>query len=416
MIDLNQIVEVLVATYNIKHYRENGYPDVKKDDKIFVELKNVHPGFRGNVEVVCDGFGTSEIMGYQKYLSLCVDGVYYSKEYTKAVKKLEKITNYYDMIIKFCNNHDYELITSFDKIENNKSEVQYICPIHGLQTTKVTSIQQGKICYLCSRIIAGNKKWSHSLDERRDQLYNMLIEKCNEKGYQLLTPKEKINANTDYIQYLCKTHGEHTMKIGNMIYNDRGCPDCNNDRKKPKALKEYKQIQYIPYNKLQKDVIIERVGNSGGIILNPDDYINNTTKNLQILCPECGEPFITSFRNFTQHDGQLCEKCHNVKSVGENKISIYLRNRDISFIHEKWFSDCRAIKPLPFDFYIEELNCIIEYDGIHHFAPVYGEDIFLTIQYHDWIKNEYCKNHGIKIIRIPYWDIDKIDEILDINL
>lgn len=90
----------------------------------------------------------------------------------------------------------------------------------------------------------------------------------------------------------------------------------------------------------------------GGNLLNPDDYINNTTKNLQITCPECGDPFITSLRNFTQHGGQLCEKCHRIRSVGESKIANYLRDRNILFEREKWFSDCRAINPLPFDFYL----------------------------------------------------------------
>lgn len=29
---------------------------------------------------------------------------------------------------------------------------------------------------------------------------------------------------------------------------------------------------------------------------------------------------------------------------------------------------------------------------------------------HDKIKTEWCKNNNIKLVRIPYWDLDKIDK------
>ena len=60
---------------------------------------------------------------------------------------------------------------------------------------------------------------------------------------------------------------------------------------------------------------------------------------------------------------------------------------------------------------------LIEYDGIQHFEEV---EIFresLTyIQKNDDIKNQYCKDNDIKLIRIPYWDYDRIEEILQKEL
>ena len=47
----------------------------------------------------------------------------------------------------------------------------------------------------------------------------------------------------------------------------------------------------------------------------------------------------------------------------------------------------------------------IEDDGAQHFKPVKywgGEKTFLEIQERDALKNEYCKNNGIKLVRIPY--------------
>ena len=34
----------------------------------------------------------------------------------------------------------------------------------------------------------------------------------------------------------------------------------------------------------------------------------------------------------------------------------------------------------------------------------------------DTIKEEYCSKKGIKLLRIPYWEIDNIPEIIKNNL
>ena len=47
----------------------------------------------------------------------------------------------------------------------------------------------------------------------------------------------------------------------------------------------------------------------------------------------------------------------------------------------------------------------IEYDGKQHFSQYDffgGEEGFETIKKHDNIKNEFCKNNNIKLLRIPY--------------
>ena len=130
-------------------------------------------------------------------------------------------------------------------------------------------------------------------------------------------------------------------------------------------------------------------------------------------CFECGNPFKTSLRNFTQHGGQVCKNCCNVESLGEKRIRIYLENNSILFEKQKWFPDCRDRNPLPFDFYLQEYNLLIEYDGRQHFEETdYFTYPLKTIQYHDQIKNNYCLINCIRLIRIPYWNYNKIEEIL----
>lgn len=60
-----------------------------------------------------------------------------------------------------------------------------------------------------------------------------------------------------------------------------------------------------------------------------------------------------------------------------------------------------------FDFYIPEYNLIIEYDGEQHFKSLKffgGERRYIKQKEYDTVKNKYCKNKDINIIRISYKD------------
>lgn len=109
---------------------------------------------------------------------------------------------------------------------------------------------------------------------------------------------------------------------------------------------------------------------------------------------------------------------HN--SVGEEKIKQYLKQLNIVFHQEYGFSDCKYINKLRFDFYLPDYNCCIEFDGKQHFKEkgtwAEKDNGLKEIQIKDNIKNQYCKNNNIKLIRIPYWDIDKINEKYLMNL
>ena len=71
------------------------------------------------------------------------------------------------------------------------------------------------------------------------------------------------------------------------------------------------------------------------------------------------------------------------------------------------------------DFYLPQFNSIIEYHGEQHYKHIkhFGSkkkferqierDVFLRM---------YCKNHKIKLIEIPYTEIDNIEKILNKKL
>lgn len=106
--------------------------------------------------------------------------------------------------------------------------------------------------------------------------------------------------------------------------------------------------------------------------------------------------------------------CGCLKSKGEALIQKIFEENNIDYIKEKAFSDCRFKDTnglARFDFYLPQYNIIIEYDGEQHFQQTsfYTQEQFNNIQLHDEIKNNYCKEHNIPLIRIPCTDYDKID-------
>ena len=112
-----------------------------------------------------------------------------------------------------------------------------------------------------------------------------------------------------------------------------------------------------------------------------------------------------------------CPNCN--ESKGEKRINDFLIESNIEFEKQYRIEKCRNIKPLPFDFRTIKKDILIEYDGIQHYIskPYYGgEEGLKQRQMLDQIKNQYCETNNIKLIRIPYWDYDNIETILEKEL
>jgi len=111
----------------------------------------------------------------------------------------------------------------------------------------------------------------------------------------------------------------------------------------------------------------------------------------------------------------LTLSCGCLKSKGEQKVSSILRENNISFNQEETFEDCidpETNTKLRFDFYLPKHNCCIEYDGIQHFEPSKrfgGEKAYKIRKRKDKLRDKYCEENDILLIRIPYTDYKKVD-------
>jgi hypothetical protein len=127
---------------------------------------------------------------------------------------------------------------------------------------------------------------------------------------------------------------------------------------------------------------------------------------LKVRC-KCGEEFTIEPKQIRYRT--RCIECSRKLSVLEEKVALYLQEKNIPFKREYRFKDCKDYFCLPFDFFIQDKNVCIETDGEQHYKykDYFGtiED-FNLIQKHDKIKNDYCKNNNIQLIRIPYYEFE----------
>ena len=112
--------------------------------------------------------------------------------------------------------------------------------------------------------------------------------------------------------------------------------------------------------------------------------------------------------------GSGCPSCN--KSKGELYVKSFLEKNNIIFISQKKFDECTFKKELIFDFYIPDRKICIEYDGEQHFKPIKfygGLEKFNIQKMKDEIKNNFCENNNLRLIRLSYKDSrEKIENSL----
>lgn len=124
------------------------------------------------------------------------------------------------------------------------------------------------------------------------------------------------------------------------------------------------------------------------------------------LCQcDCGETTKLTTSEFERIKSCGCKKGF---TQGENKVEEFLKKNFFNYLKQYSFKDCYGDSKkdlLRFDFYLPDYCCCIEIDGRQHREPVDrfgGIEQFIKQVRYDNIKNQYCLNYGIFLIRIPY--------------
>jgi len=141
------------------------------------------------------------------------------------------------------------------------------------------------------------------------------------------------------------------------------------------------------------------------------DYRGNRVK-IKIRCKKHDYVFMQLAGAHLYHE-QGCPKCD--ASKGELKIEKFLQVNGFQYEAEKKFQGCINKLELSFDFYLSERNLCIEYDGEQHYRPIAcfgGRGYLQKVKHHDEIKSKFCADNKIRLLRIPFFEYNHIEEIL----
>lgn len=208
------------------------------------------------------------------------------------------------------------------------------------------------------------------------------------KNWEILEKtKDKRNG---YYLYKCKCQkcGNIELKTSNEINHCEG-RFCNNCRTINLVGKKFGQLLVLEQDQNKKQHWLCKCDCGNIVSVKSDNLKSGNTKS-------CG-----------------CLLLEN-SSYGEKLISSILEKEGINFERQKTFDSCRFVKTgrlAKFDFYLPDYNIIIEYDGEQHFKEnsIFRDEL-QDIQERDNFKNSWCYLNNIRLIRIPYTDLAKINE------
>ena len=304
----------------------------------------------------------------------------------------------YDNVKHEFEERGYELLSM--EYHNCFEKLDYVCLKHkdkGIQQIDFTHLHNHKHgCYYCGRERTEASRRTLLRDYNGQEL-------AESKGFEYVSMSK--HDQKIWVQFICPKHrqyGIQEMPFNNMKRVTTGCVHC------------------IKRNDSEED-ILKDISDVNPFIqfLEP---CKGRTKRIKMKCLKHNVELTATPQEILYGIG--CSNCAKTISLSENIIQNILEDNNIKYIKQFCFIDCKDKAPLSFDFYLPNYNILIEFDGIQHYEPVnFGgiDDVrakenFILTQKHDEIKNCYCKNNNIDLIRIPYWEKKNIKEYLKNSL
>lgn len=300
----------------------------------------------------------------------------------KGVMIIPKKKLSYEEVKNYIESFGYKLLSK--EYKNNHTKIEVQCPKGHKYDVTFGNFRNGKRCRKCA---------FEKLSNDRKLSYDCVKKYIESFDYELL---EETYIKSD-IPMKMKCDKGHICYISwdNFKYGRR-CKICKYEHLSEKFKFTYKEVkEYISLN---------------GFELLSKEYINNSIP-LYIKCQK-GHVFDRTFNNFKNN--KECPICNQTR--GEKKISEVLDKFNIDYVYDKpYFDNLLSPKgnPLRPDFILPNERIWIEYDGEFHYKEIYNGDGHDSVVINDKIKNKYAKENNWNLIRIPYWEYNDIENILN---
>lgn len=209
---------------------------------------------------------------------------------------------------------------------------------------------------------------------------NLWLEK-NNKSIRAKEDQEYIRKKYKMF-FICNECGSEFDMPFDSVYYGCGCPYCslNPQRINETNCLKAKRPDLIKYLKNKED---------------SDKVLSSSTQLVNLACPDCGFEKTTSM-NFLSSHGFSCPICSDGISIPEKFVGNILNQLKISFKKEASFNWSNKKR---YDFYVKEINMIIETHGRQHYDKSFHytneEEEVLKTKINDYNKKTYALSNGI---------------------
>lgn len=311
---------------------------------------------------------------------------------TKDMTVEEKTEGFFKRFYEFYakrHNYDHEYDFSEARYIGSEIPMTVICKEHGKFTVTPHTLIRGGGCRRCQTQFKIQMRDSKAYFEKANKKHNFKYDYSNSvyRGIQSM------------ITYKCPLHGEVTQRAdGHLLYT--GCLQC---------MAESRRHTTDDFIKLGRRNFGDKYDYSKTV------YTKNNEPVI-ITCPEHGDfTMIAGDHMRAKERATGCPVCNGSKP--EQETWDILHKRGVAIIPQYRFKDTKYF----YDFYLPDMNILIEYNGIQHYEDVKS-----------WARNgiNYLENRKkldrekvalAKKLKIPLYiikydvpDLDKaVDAILD---
>ncbi len=456
---ISEEVEVKLNPRNIKWYEDLGYEIPRYKDKsgkliismgtkIKVNILDLTSRSISYVDIQCDNCEKYLSVKWQNYKNnIHEDGRYYCKKcatnlFSVKTRTSNKLINGKSFEQWCINNNRLDILNRWDYELNdckpseitfsNGKKYYFKCPreLHKSELKRISGFISGQEGTMDCKKCISFAQWGI------DHLGEDFLEKYWDYEKNIIDPWDvSYGSSTKKVYIKCQEkeyHGSYNIKCKDFTINMR-CGYCHGKLVHPLdslgKILEDKELLHLWSDKNKKS---------------PYKYTPKSEQKVYWKCPEgIHEDYPRNIKNSNKCNFR-CPECDYSK--GEEAISNYFISKglikiideDYKIIDDSFKDKCQYYIPqkkfkglvgtgnglLSYDFYLpnKQYNLLIEYDGEFHYQVIklyknepikYAEERLRKQQEHDRLKDEYAENNNINLLRIPYWEFDNIENILE---
>lgn len=227
-----------------------------------------------------------------------------------------------------------------------------------------------------------------------------LIDLTNQKfGRLTVLERDKNRKTTGGSYWICQCECGTIKSVKSISLRNGDISSCGCYRQE--------QLRKAKYQKSEEEMLNKRFGK---LVVKQRSERKGNGGELYWICQcDCGKTIEVRGHELRRKDENRTVSCGCYhRSIGATNIMDCLIFNGIEFIDEYVFPDLPKSR---FDFAIvenEKVVRLIEFDGEQHYKDVKQWGGLELQQERDKVKNEYALSHNIPLVRIPYWERDKI--------